>query len=422
MREPILKVRAISKTFPGLRALNEVSLEVASGEVVAVVGQNGSGKSTLVKCLAGVEHPDSGVIEVRDAHGAYVTGADASRALHFIHQDLGLIAGLSTVENLSIGQHGSWREWAPARRRQERRAAEQAIARFGAGFDVNVPVSILSPAERTIVAIARAMSGWTRPDNVLVLDEPTAALHGDEVSRLFDAIERVREAGAGVIFISHRLDEVIDLAQRVVALRDGEVVAQYGVEELNHANLVLAIAGRALTETRIERPDSFGETVLEATDIAGGSVRSASVAVRAGEIVGVTGILGSGREHIAELLFGSVPHTRGSKHLDGRPMRGGARHAIRAGAALVPADRKVKGAVMNMSVTENMTIAELTSLRGRIGQILRRREHAEVLRWVRKVDLEAPRAHPCRRPAERRQPTKGRPRQVAPQHAPPAAS
>jgi ABC-type sugar transport system ATPase subunit len=212
--QSLLEVRDLSKAFTGARALDRVSLSVAPGEIVAVVGQNGSGKSTLVKILAGVYHADPG----GEVH--------ARGELHFIHQDLGLVPLLTTVENLDIGRRSPvGRNLLPAPVREERRRAEELIARFGAHFDVRVPVAQLSPAERTIVAIARALDGWSHPRNVLVLDEPTASLDGDEVTKLFAAVRRVAERGAGVIFISHRLDEVIDLADRVVALRDGRTVA-----------------------------------------------------------------------------------------------------------------------------------------------------------------------------------------------------
>jgi ABC-type sugar transport system ATPase subunit len=226
---PLLRIGRMSKTFPGLKALDEVSLEVRPGEVVAVLGHNGSGKSTLVKILAGVYQADPGaVVEVRNADGELVAGSAAREELHFIHQDLGLADILTTVENLGLGKSDRGRGFAPVRGAAERRHARRLIARFGASLDVTVPVGRLSPAQRAIVAIARALDGWTRPDNVLVLDEPTTALHGDEVQVLFEAVRRIASSGAGVVFISHRLDEVLELADRVVVLRDGRGVGGGG--------------------------------------------------------------------------------------------------------------------------------------------------------------------------------------------------
>ena len=246
--QPLLRVRGLTKTFPGLRALDAVDLEVGAGEVVAVVGANGSGKSTLVKILAGVYEADGGSIETLRRETTEVGGRTAQSELHFIHQDLGLIPMLTTIENLDLGRELGRGIVRPIHTRAEAARARELIAQFGAGFDVCLPVLQLSAAERTIVAIARALDGWTRPDNVLVLDEPTAALHGDEVGKLFEAIRRVAQRGAGVIFISHRLDEVMHLADRVVVLRDGKKVADVAAGEFDHDALVRMIVGRAVAE------------------------------------------------------------------------------------------------------------------------------------------------------------------------------
>ena len=387
----LLRVTGITKTFPGLRALDQVGLQVHSNEVVAVVGQNGSGKSSLVKVLANVYQADSGTVEVRGPDGTFLTGSAACSELHFIHQDLGLIPTLNTIENLDLGTTAKRSKLLPFKRRDEVETATELMAQFGAHFDVTVPVSELSQAERTIVTIARAMSGWTRSDKVLVLDEPTASLHGDEVGRLFHAIRQVKRRGAGIMFISHRLDEVMDLADRVIALRDGRVVADYRAGEFDHDALIQVIAGRKLVEARVERTSQPGGVVLDVTDISGATVVSASVQVRAAEIVGVTGILGSGREHLGELIFGSVPKTGGVLTVKGRRLRGSKPlRSIRADIALVPGDRKAKGAVLGMTVTENMTLARLSSLRGRAGQLLKSAERAEVRRWIGRVDLRPP--------------------------------
>ena len=391
MNQPLLKVSSITKTFPGLRALDGVGLEVHGGEVVAVVGQNGSGKSTFVKILAGVETADSGTVEARGPDGTYLSGAAARDELHFIHQDLGLIPTLNTIENLSLGSNDGRSALLPFRTRDEVKVATRLMSEFGAHFDVTVPIVDLSPAERTIVTIARALSGWTRPDNVLVLDEPTASLHGDEVGRLFHAIRRVRDRGAGIIFISHRLDEVMDLADRVIALRDGQVVADYRSGEFDHDALIRVIAGRKLTESRIERQQPAADVVLTVEDLSGASVRAANLEVRASEVVGVTGILGSGREHLGELIFGSVPPDKGIIRLAGKMQKTGSPgRSISAGIALVPGDRKAKGAVMTMTVKENLTLAHLHPLRGRAGQLIGSAERQEVKSWIKQTALRPP--------------------------------
>jgi len=196
---PLLVVEGLSKTFPGLQALTDVDFRVDPGEIVALVGQNGSGKSTLVKVLTGIHEPDPGA----RIEGPAQAG---SGAIHVIHQDLGLIPQLNTVENLDLGRHYGARAALPARRREEAKHARDLLREFDTAFDVTVPVAELTPAERTIVAIARALDGWESPEGLLILDEPTAALHSDEVGRLFTAVRRAAARGAGVIFVSHRLD------------------------------------------------------------------------------------------------------------------------------------------------------------------------------------------------------------------------
>ncbi|WP_238440962.1 sugar ABC transporter ATP-binding protein [Frankia sp. AgW1.1] len=385
----LLRVSHLSKTFVGTKALDDLSLQVGAGEILAVVGQNGSGKSTLVKLLAGVHQPDPGAtIEVGDGSGRLVPARDG-RGLHFIHQDLGLLPMLSTTENLDLGRPLGSRWITPARRGEHVRA-QRLTARFGADIDVRAPVALLSPAERAIVAIARAMDGWQHPENVLVLDEPTTAFHRDEVARLFEAVRRVAAAGAGIIFISHRLDEVRALADRVVVLRDGRLVAEAAAGQLDDDSLVRAIVGTAVTDAR---PAASGSeaVVLEVDDLRGARVDGVSLRLRAGEVVGVSGVLGSGRENVNALLFGSVRRRGGRVSLGGTELApGDLTSAIERGAAFVPADRHRLGAVMTMSMRENLTLPALRRLRGRLGALRLTAERAEARRWVDEVELRPP--------------------------------
>lgn len=379
-RESLLRVRGLSKTFPGLKALDDVSLEVSSGETVALVGQNGSGKSTLVKVLAGVHHPDPGA--------SVELGEDGRAGLHFIHQDLGLVGQLSTIENLDLGRRLGRGALLPAPVREEVRRAEELVESFGAPIDVRAPVERLSAAERTIVAIARALDGWEQPRNVLVLDEPTASLHGDEVDKLFVAVRRVAERGAGVIFISHRLDEVMSIADRVVCLRDGKLIADVPRGGYDHDDLVELIAGEALVAAEEAAPREAGEPVLRARGIRAATISGMDLELPAGEIVGVSGVLGSGREELAGALFGATPGTVESLEIDGVPVgRLDPRRAIAAGVAYVPGDRHREGAVMKMSVRENVTLPRLRPLRRMGGRLDQRAERAEVARWVERVAI-----------------------------------
>ncbi|MBS1895319.1 MAG: sugar ABC transporter ATP-binding protein [Actinobacteria bacterium] len=376
--DSLLQVRGLSKTFPGLKALDDVSLEVASGEIVALVGQNGSGKSTLVKVLAGVHQPDPGAeIEL---------GAEGRAGLHFIHQDLGLVGTLSTIENLDLGRRPGRRALMPAPVREEARHAEELVGGFGARLDVRAPVDRLSAAERAIVAIARALDGWEHDRNVLVLDEPTASLHGEEVERLFVAVRRVAGRGAGVIFISHRLDEVMNLADRVVCLRDGRLIADVPRGGYDHDDLVGLIAGEALAAAEEATPRPRGGPVLRAKGIRAPTIAGLDLDLHAGEILGVSGVLGSGREEVAASLFGAGLGTVEELEVDGAAVGPpDPRRSIAAGVAYVPGDRRREGAVMRMSVRENMTLPRLRPLRRLMGRLDRRAERQEVERWIERV-------------------------------------
>lgn len=390
--EPLVSLRHISKTFPGTRALVDVSLQACPGEIVAVLGQNGSGKSTLVKVLAGLYEPDPGAeISVRDGNGRTLDGSAARAALHFIHQELALVSSLSTVENLDLGRRGPRGLFSPLRARDERRRARQLIERFGGSFDVDRPLSRLEAAERTIVAIARELSGWTHPTQVLVLDEPTAALHGREADRLLSAVRLLAAEGAGVLYITHRLDEVFRLADRVVVLRDGHLVADRHVRSLSEDELVALIAGKELVNVFTRRlssssPDS--SVLLRARDVAGESVRRFDLDAHAGEIVGVAGLLGSGVEAVANLLFGIADRTGGTVAVADTPLKKNRPDLARiAGLGLVPADRMAHAAIAGFSVRENLTIARLVARARDLWRISVKRERAEMHSWADQLDL-----------------------------------
>jgi ABC-type sugar transport system ATPase subunit len=388
----LLRVSGISKTFGGMKAVDDVSFDLFPGEILAVVGQNGSGKSTLVKILAGIHQGDpGGRIEVADPVTHEELRGDRREQLHFIHQDLGLIEPLSTTENLDLSRTLGLRDLLPGRRRGEHARASAMVERVGARIDVRMPVGSLAPAERTIVALARAMDGWKHPSGILVLDEPTASFHANESVRLFDALRQVAASGAGVLFISHRLDEIRAIADRVIVLRDGRITLQCPVADADDATLVRAIVGSDLDERRQRTDTPFGDVRLRVDNLAGLRLAGVSFAVRAGEIIGVSGVLGSGREELAPLLFGARRPRYGAVAVDGAPLRtGDVADAIEAGMGFVPADRARQGAALLMNVRENVTLAGLRSVQRAFGWIPRRAERAETRRWARAVDLRPP--------------------------------
>ena len=394
-----MAVDDIVKVFPGLRALDHVSLQVRAGEILALLGKNGSGKTTLVKILSGVYQADQGTVRLGSPGQTGPAGSQPGTVLHVVHQDLGLVPALSVVENIALGRKAGGAALNPVHRRVERRHAETLIAKFGIELDVRQQVSALAPAERSIVAIARAMDRWRPGNNLLVLDEPTAALHGREVQTVFDAVRLVAGAGAAVIFISHRLDEVTALAHRVAVLRDGRLVADMATEGLTSARLASLITGQAASGgapvrrvpdgARSRREAGHGPVpLLRVRSLCGRNVQDVDLDVWPGEVVGVAGNFGSGRERLAGLLYGSLRRDSGAVALGGEELPASPHRAVRRGMALIPADRRAHGGVFDHSVRENLTLPKLGGIY-RWGTVLRRRqERAEVLAWCRRVQLE----------------------------------
>jgi ribose transport system ATP-binding protein len=374
-RRVLLRVEQLTKSFGPTRALDGVDVTVHSGEVLAVVGHNGSGKSTLVKLMAGYHSPDSGSVQLG-------SGPGPQTELRFIHQDLGLVGTLTTVENLTLGAPSGRSPFRRVRKRAERDEARQLIAQFGVDVDVDVLVEELSPAERTIVAIARALRGWTGDgEMVLVLDEPTASLHGAEVDRLMAVMRRVADRGAGVLFISHRLDEVLGVADTVLALRNGRVVGDLPTSETDYAGLVRLVAGEDVEELS-SREVSTGAPVLTVTDLHSGSLEGVDLTVHAGEIVGVAGILGSGRDELCAAVFGGLRRRGGSVQvLDQHIAPGDLSQSIRHGAAYVPGDRHRYGAVMSMTAAENLTAVRVPGSERRWARVVRRNERRDADHW-----------------------------------------
>lgn len=381
MDDQLLTVRGLTKTFPGTLALSDVDLTLNAGDVTALVGHNGSGKSTLVKVLAGIHRPDIGEVTT-------TVDGDTSRALHFIHQDLGLIDNLTTVENLNLGRRRGWRALSSQRGSAERREAEQLLAGFGVSLDVRARLRDLSAAQRTMIAIARAMSRWTDDRQVLILDEPTATLHDREAEVVLDVTRRIAERGAAVLFVSHRLSEVERIADQVVVLRDGTVIATRERGQFDARSLVELIAGHHIEQEGSAAPApapaaaSAAPPRLEARGLRTQRLHGVDLTVRAGEIVGVSGVIGSGIEELLGVMFGGVRALGGQVSVDGQPVKPNSTvAAISAGMALVPGDRHRHAAFLGFPGRENLTLPKLGVLRRPWGSIHAGREHVEARHW-----------------------------------------
>lgn len=352
---PLLALRGITKRFGGVHALAGVDFDLRAGEVHALLGENGAGKSTLIKVLGGIVTPDAGTIafDGRPVAVRDVSDADAL-GVRLIHQELALAPNLTVAENLFLGREPTRFGLLDVRRRRDQAralVAELGLAEIG---DVDAPVGSLSVAQRQMVEIARALAVKAR---VLVLDEPTAALSEAETEALFRRLRRLREQGAGIIYISHRLEEIRRLADRITVLRDGRSVGTQAAADLDPRALVKWMVGREILDHYPRPPYNPGPVVLEVDNLVTAEVRGVSLTLRQGEVLGLAGLVGAGRTGLARALFGIDPIRSGTVKVDGRPvdLRSPAR-ARAAGVVLVPEDRHREGLVLTGSVAYNLAL------------------------------------------------------------------
>ena len=389
---PAVECRSIRKTFPGVTALDDVSLSVARGEIHALLGQNGAGKSTLVKVLTGIYQPDSGQIFVGGREVRLRDGRDAeANGIAIVHHDQQLVAQFDVVSNALLGNEtvtaGGFLD-----RAAMRRSVQSALDRVAATFSPDTLVRDLSVAQRAQVAIAAAL---LRNPTALILDEPTASLSETEAEQLFGIVRALRDQGVTIIYISHYIDEVLNLVDRVTVLRDGRLVATTAVGEVSRAEVVRMIVGREVAQLYPKESVPIGEPLLEVRGLTEGrALRGIDLTVRRGEILGIAGLVGAGRSELAMTLVGALPRTGGTVTVAGKPSRpSDPRHAKRDGFALIPEDRRHEGLITDLSVRENLTLPNISRW-AHFGLLNLGREKAAAEELVGRLNIQPPSLKP----------------------------
>jgi rhamnose transport system ATP-binding protein len=386
---PLLDARNISKSFAGLRALNRVSFDLVAGEVHALVGENGAGKSTFIKIVTGAEQPDAGTIAI---DGTMVPRLDphVSRDLGIaaIYQQPSLFPHLTVAENVAMSlERGTL--WRRIDRDARRRRAADLLERLGASVDADARVASLTMPEQQVVEIAKALGADAR---IVIMDEPTASLSDREVERLFGVIARLREHGVGIIYISHRLEEISAIADRITVLRDGETIATRAATDVSRADVIRMMVGRELAAVFPKRDVPAGDLALEVRGLSNrrSGVHDVSFHVRRGEILGLAGLVGSGRTQLAETIFGLTPADAGAIVVKGRTVRvQSPSDAIALGIGYVPEDRRQHGVVLELSIAANASLANLAAV-SHGGLIDRAAEDKAARRYAERFRIKAP--------------------------------
>ncbi len=387
MSEAILTLSGVSKSFPGVRALHDISLSLKPGRVTALLGENGAGKSTIVKILTGIYRPDEGEIRVGGEVRHFSSPRDSWAAgIAAIHQETAMFDELTVAENIFMGHMptGSARlvDWSDMRSK-----SAELLQRIDAAIPADLKLKRLSVAQKHLVEIARALSHEAR---VMIMDEPTAALSANEIDDLFRIVAQLKAEGRAIIFISHKFDEIFRIADDFVCLRDGEKVGEGEIASVTEAQLVRMMVGRPVDQVFPKRDVQIGDVILSVKNLSNATeYADVSFDLRKGEILGLYGLVGAGRTEAMQGLFGITPTTRGTVALEGRPLAIGApSDAIAAGISYVPEDRQDQGAILSLGIRENVTLANLFKhVQGLF--LSRSSEQAETRRLGRRLSVKA---------------------------------
>ncbi len=357
-QQALLQLTGIAKEFPGTKALKGVDFSLNAGEVHALIGENGAGKSTLIKIIAGLYQQDAGTIEVEGKAVEFHSPADSlEHRIKVVYQELDLVPDLSIAENVFLGNLPKKALRAVDWQALYSRTSELLLD-LGLDIDPEVPISALTVAQQQLVEIARALS---RQAQIIIMDEPTSALSQTEIESLFAVIRRLQARGVGIMYVSHKLDEIYAIADRVTVFRDGEHIATEAVVNTKHSDLVTWMVGREVKDLYPRTPAKRGDVLLEVDSVSGGNIENFSLNVHAGEIVAVFGLMGSGVHNLGRLIFGNMPRT-GSVRLSGEEIHAKApMDAIRKGLGFLTENRKSDGLLLPLSVKDNITLVSVNN-------------------------------------------------------------
>ncbi len=385
----LLSMRNIDKSFPGVHALRNVDLDLDKGEVLALLGENGAGKSTLIKVLSGAHLPDAGSIEISGAPVSITNPITAQNAgIGVIYQEFNLVPALTAWENIFLGNAKS--RFGFVRQADERAAAAALFDRIGVQINPDQPCRDLTIAQQQVVEIAKALS---QRASIIVMDEPSATLTSAEVESLFNVIRELKSQGIGVIYISHRLDEIFEIADRVAVMRDGRMIQTASVSEVDRRTLIEWMVGRTIENEFPKHTANLGDVRLDVRGLNRGDVvRDVSFNVHRGEVLGITGLVGAGRTETARLIFGADIRDGGEITLDGVVINPRSpRQAIAAGICLLTEDRKSQGLVLNHSVLHNFGLPNLGKL-SRCGVVRQAKERDRFAGYIKTLQIKAPHA------------------------------
>ncbi|MCM3790704.1 sugar ABC transporter ATP-binding protein [Domibacillus indicus] len=388
MKDYLLQMKSVSKTFPGVKALDNVMLEVKKGEVHALIGENGAGKSTLIKILAGIYKPDPGAAFYFEGKEAEIQKPiDATlKGISIIYQDLSLFPNLSVAENIYIGRDSDKKPWKKINWSEMEEKAKKALKELGVEIDVHTPVEKLSIAQQQLIEIARALAFDSK---LIVMDEPTSSLSSGEVEKLYKVIDDLKNRGISIIFVSHKLKELFTVSDRFTVLRDGKYVGSYDTEELNEDKLIQLMVGRQVLYEKNKEKVKTGKTLLEVKGLSKeGNFKDITFELKEGEVLGITGLVGSGRTELAQAIFGVNRPYKGELKINGETVVvKSSEDAVKKGIAYVPESRKTQGLVLRQSIINNISLPVLKQLRNKFKLIDRKKEVQLANHYVKTLDV-----------------------------------